>query len=89
MSTYEGEHTIFGLLGQANLYLSVNLKEERFVLAHSFRGFSPQSVGLLVFGLWQPRTAWQEQVAEEAFSPHSGQETKRDRKGPESHYLHH
>jgi hypothetical protein len=28
-------------------------------------------------------------VAEEAFSPHSGQETKRDRKGPESHYLHH
>jgi hypothetical protein len=31
--------------------VSLNLKEERFIMAHGFRGFSPQSLAALFLGL--------------------------------------
>jgi hypothetical protein len=44
-----------------------NLKEEEFILAHSFRGLCPWLVGSIAMGLWLARTSWQQEcVTEEA-----------------------
>jgi hypothetical protein len=58
-----------------------NWKEERLILVHSFRGFSPQLLGLMCIG----RTSWwQEPVAETAYLMVEGNKEKG--KGPGTRY---
>jgi hypothetical protein len=48
-------------------------------LTHSFRGFSPWSLGPVALGLWQHGTSWWEYMAEEVCSPHGDWEAKKEK----------
>jgi hypothetical protein len=51
-------------------------KEERFILAHSFRGFSPSSAGSIALSLRQGRP-WQQDSAAEPAHFMANQEAQR------------
>jgi hypothetical protein len=42
-----------------------NLREKRFIWAHSFVGFSPWWVGSITLDLWPGRTSWWWEPVEE------------------------
>jgi hypothetical protein len=56
-----------------------NLKEERFILAHGFRGFNSWLLGLTAFVPVVRQTLWQGVHVRGGCSPHSGQEAKTER----------
>jgi hypothetical protein len=64
-------------------------KEERFVLAHDYREFSPwlvfHSMASLLLGLCQGSNYGREHMAEQSYSCYGSQEAKKERKEPGSH----
>lgn len=53
----------------------MSFKEERFILAHSVRDFSPWFVQIAL-GFWRHCTSWRECGTEESHLPHGSQEAK-------------
>jgi hypothetical protein len=39
-------------IARTKLLENINLKEERFILTHAFKGFSPRSLGSIGSGVW-------------------------------------
>jgi hypothetical protein len=62
-------------------FREINLKQERFVLAHSFRSFSPKSTGSIALDLRQGRILWWQSKACDGggCSPRGSQESRRKR----------
>jgi hypothetical protein len=56
-----------------------NLKDERFILAHSFRGFSPLPADCVVSGPGEVEHHESEHVVEQSSSPYGSQETEKER----------
>lgn len=62
------------------IFEKLNLKDEKFILTHSFRCFRHGHLALSLLGPWRGRPSWQAVCGATNCLPHGSQETERGRK---------